>query len=134
MNNEKTNFKSRNAGTYLSGNCLHLAERFVVRPSTPLVRSITEVLCVCAPNHRFSSVCSLTRLGPVQPDISIPRREERTMSGRILGGGLSIPLLTYLAPIITAFAASLTRPCAAFEPELCRVITIKATLRTGVLY
>jgi hypothetical protein len=79
-------------------------------------------------------VCSLTRLGPVQPDISIPRREERTINGRILGGGLSIPLLTYLAPIIAAFAASLTRPCAAFEPELCRVITIKATLRTGVLY
>jgi hypothetical protein len=81
-----------------------------------------------------SVLCSLTRPGPIQPDISIPRREERTMSGRILGGGLSIPLLTCLAPIRAAFAASLTRSRVAFELELCRVITIKATLRTGVLY
>ena len=72
--------------------------------------------------------------GSYPADISIPRRKERTISGRILGGGLSILLLTYLAPIRAAFAASFTRSCAAFELELCRVITIKATLRTVVLY
>ena len=78
-------------------------------------------------------MCSLARPGSIQPGISILRREERIMSGRILGGALSISLLAYLAPIIAAFAASLTRSRTAFELELCHVITIKAALHTGVL-
>lgn len=55
------------------------------------------------------------------------------MGGKILAGALSISLLAYLAPIIAVFAASLTRSRTAFELKLYRVITVKATLRAGIL-